>query len=312
MFEKENFSLWSIKMKIFLKSLGLDVFASITNAFDANTFKIWSINAYKSFEADGKARFAIMHAFSNDDISCIIDSSSAFDMWNLLVSKYETNNGVSSSCMISSKNKKKKEKKRKNKERKEKEILSVIDESSPTCLVAQDVDSCEVNSQPSSNNEVPYDDLVEGFCDLMSSFKCLKSKHINLKKEHECSISKFDLVSNEKDKALLELKKAKNDLVIFDFSFNEEMNDLKRRVSCLSTTLSDCASHTHKLSNLCCKSNISKNDVVIPQPAHKQHKRIYHCKYCGRDGHIAMFCYNNVANLHSMSREPRMFAHMNP
>ena len=83
-------------MKIFLKSLGLDVFASITNAFDANTSKIWSINAYKSFEADGKARFAIMHAFSNDDISCIIDSSSAFDMWNLLVSKYETNNGVDS------------------------------------------------------------------------------------------------------------------------------------------------------------------------------------------------------------------------
>ena len=148
-------------------------------------------------------------------------------MWSLLVSKYETNNCVSSLDMSISK--KKNNKKKKNKERKEKEISSVIDDSPPICFVAQDIGSCEVSSQNSSQNEISYNDLVEGFCDLMSSFKCLKSKHINLKKKHECQSSKFDLISNEKDKALDELNKATNDLLVFkndhvcDSSFNEEM-----------------------------------------------------------------------------------------
>jgi len=192
----------------------------------------------------------------------------------------------------------------------------VLEDSSPVCLTAQDDNSCEVSSQNSSSNEISHDDLVEGFCDLMSSFKCLKSKHINLKKVHECQSSKFDLISNEKDKALDELNKATNDLLVFknehvcDSSFNEEMKVLKTRVDCLSTTLSDCASHTLKLESLCCKKNNLKNDFAKPQPAHKQHKRIYHCKCCGRDGHIALFCYDMVAN--SMGRDPRVFGQRNP
>jgi hypothetical protein len=127
---------------------------------------------------------------NNDDISCIANCVSAFSMWNILVSRFDTNPCISSSCMIPSKNKKKKEKKkeRKNKEMKEKEIPSVMDVSPPTCLVAQDVDSCEVNSQPSSHDEVPYEDLAGSFCELMDMFENLKSRHIDLKKEHKCSI----------------------------------------------------------------------------------------------------------------------------
>ena len=95
----------------------------------------------------------------------------------------------------------------------------------------------------------------------MISFRGLKSKFVNLKKEHECSISKLQEVSKEKEKALDELKKAKNDLFVLknehvcDSSFNEEMGFLKNRVDYLSTTLSDCASHTLKLESLCCKKN---------------------------------------------------------
>ena len=193
----------------------------------------------------------------------------------------------------------------------------MIDDSPPICFVAQDIGSCEVSSQNSSTiNEVSHDDLVEGFCELMTCFKSLKSKHKNLKKEHDGSISKLNLISNEKDIALEKLNKAKHDLLVFknkhacDSSFNEEINVLKNCMDCLSTTLSECASHTHKLANLCCKSNGFKNDFAKPQPAHKQHKHIYHCKCCGRDGHIALFCYNRVAN--SMGRDPRVFGQRNP
>ena len=63
-------------MKCFLKTLGFNVFSSILNEFKIND---WSSNAYNSFEADSKARFAILHALK-DDISCIAHCSSAFSM----------------------------------------------------------------------------------------------------------------------------------------------------------------------------------------------------------------------------------------
>jgi hypothetical protein len=207
--------------------------------------------------------------------------------------------------------------KRKNKKKKEKEIQEVLVDSSSVCLVAQDNSSYEVSSQNSSSNEISYEDLVEGFGDLMVSFKSLKSRHKNLKKEHAYQSSKFDLISKERDLALEKLSKAKNDFSVFknkhvcDSSFDEEMKVLKNRVDCLSTTLSDCASHTLKLESLCCKKNGFKNNFAKPQPAHKQHKRIYHCKCCGRDEHLAMFCYDNVASVRTKGRDPRTFAHKN-
>jgi hypothetical protein len=77
-------------------------------------------------------------------------------------------------------------------------------------------------------------------------------------------------------------------------------------MDCLSTALSECASTTLKIESLCCK----KNDFVFEksQPTRKPHKRVYHCKSCGRDGHLAMFCYNNVANLHVRGQNPNLFA----
>ena len=90
------------------------------------------------------------------------------------------------------------------------------------------------------------------------------------------------------------------------------MNVLKNRIDCLSTTMSDCASHTHKLANLCCKNNDLKNNVfrkLQPQPTRKQHKRVFHCKVCGRDGHLAMFCYDNIANTQVRGHNPNVFGH---
>jgi hypothetical protein len=250
-FEKNNFYLWTIKMKCFLKTLGRDVFDSISNEFKINE---WSSIAYDSFEADSKARFAIMHALK-DDISCISSCTSAFAMWNLLISKFGTNHIVSSPCMsmenptINEKNKRKKEKKKekkKKKKREEKEIQEVEMDSSSDCLEPQDISSCEVISQPSS--------IIENIC--------------------------FS-------------------------SFNDDFISLKCRMDSLHNTLSECASHSLKLESLYCKNENLKNDCVHP----KQHKRVYHCKCCGRDGHIALFCYNNVANIHSRGQNPNLIVH---
>jgi len=249
-FEKENLSTWCTKMIFFLKTLGRDVFASISKEFKLDD---WSANAFKSFEADAKARFAILHALQ-DDISCIAHCSSAFSMWSLLVENFETNICVASSpCMSnivvdSTSKKKNKKKNKKKKEKKEKEIHSELDP--PISFVAQDVGSCEVISQPT---------------------------HVV---EHVCFSS-----------------------------FDEEICVLKNRIDGLSTTLSECASTTLKFESLCCK----ENDFCFEksQPTRKSHKRVLHCKCCGRDGHIAMFFYDRVANFHVRGQNPNLFVHKN-
>jgi len=185
------------------------------------------------------------------------------------------------------------------------------------CFMAH-TDSDVSSSSNSSQNEISYDDLVEGFRDLMLSFRSLKSKFSNLKKEHNCSISKLSEVSKERDLALHELKKAKNNFILFkdthkcDSSFNEEMKLMQNRIDCLSTTLSECASHTLKLESLHCKKVGFQNNVFRksqPQPIRKQHKRVFHCKVCGRDGHLAMFCYDNIANTRVRGQHPNVFGH---
>ena len=47
-------------------------------------------------------------------------------------------------------------------------------------------------------------------------------------------------------------------------SFDKEMNGLKNRIDCLSTTLCECASNTLKLESLCFKNKVLKNDFQIP------------------------------------------------
>jgi len=158
-------------MKSFLKTLGFHVFASISNEFKIND---WSSNAYNSCEADSKARFAFLHALK-DGISCIAHCSSAFSMWNILVSKFDTNLCTSSPCMSntvvdSTSKKKNKKKNKKKKEKKEKEIHSELDP--PISFVAQDVGSYEVISQPTH--------IVEHVC--FSSFDeeiCILKNHID-------------------------------------------------------------------------------------------------------------------------------------
>lgn len=78
-------------------------------------------------------------------------------------------------------------------------------------------------------------------------------------------ISKLQLVSNERDKALNELKKAKNNFVIFkkehvcDSSLNKEIKFLKNRIDCLSMTHNDCAFNTHKLEELYVRKKVLEN-----------------------------------------------------
>ena len=81
-FDGLNFPIWKVKMNLFLKSLGVRVAKSITKEFiepysDENT---WSEATAKDYEANAKAQYALTRALNEDDLSCIINCKSAYEV----------------------------------------------------------------------------------------------------------------------------------------------------------------------------------------------------------------------------------------
>ena len=69
-FDGLNFFIWKVKMIIFLQSFG----SQIANG-DENT---WSKIMVKEFEANAKTHYALLQALNNDDISRVINCTSAY------------------------------------------------------------------------------------------------------------------------------------------------------------------------------------------------------------------------------------------
>jgi len=86
-FDGLNFSIWKVKMIVFLQSLGSRVAKAITKPFlvpngDDDTW--YDINV-KEFEANGKAHYALLQALNDNDISRVINCKSAYEIWNNLI-----------------------------------------------------------------------------------------------------------------------------------------------------------------------------------------------------------------------------------
>ena len=86
-FDGLNFPVWKIKMSVFLKSLGRDVFLSIGKEFIEP--KDWDENLNKVYDANTKATYALMQALNDDDLLRIINCVSAYDIWNTLITTHE-------------------------------------------------------------------------------------------------------------------------------------------------------------------------------------------------------------------------------
>jgi len=82
-----NFSIWKVKMTVFLQSLGSQVAKAVTKPFrepDGNE-DIWSEIATNKFDANAKPRYVLLHALNDDDIARIIYCKSAHEIWLHLV-----------------------------------------------------------------------------------------------------------------------------------------------------------------------------------------------------------------------------------
>jgi len=90
-FDGPNFSIWKVKITIFLQSLGSRVAKVVTEPFsilvgDEDT---WSDIATKKFDANTKAHYALLQALNDDDIAKVIHCKFAYEIWSHLVVTYE-------------------------------------------------------------------------------------------------------------------------------------------------------------------------------------------------------------------------------
>jgi len=82
-FDGLNFSIWKVKMTVFLQSVGSWVAKVVTKPFSvpAGDEDTWSDFATKEFDTNAKAHYALLQALNDDDIHC----KSAYEIWSHLV-----------------------------------------------------------------------------------------------------------------------------------------------------------------------------------------------------------------------------------
>jgi len=90
-FDGLNLPIWKVKMNLSLKSLGVRVTKVITKEFvepysDEDT---WSEATAKDYEANAKAHYALTQALNDDDLFCVINCKSAYEVWNDLIITHE-------------------------------------------------------------------------------------------------------------------------------------------------------------------------------------------------------------------------------
>ena len=90
-FDGLNFSIWKVKMTIFLQSLRSRVIKAETKLFNvsAGGENTWSDITTKKFDANIKTHYALFQALNDDDIARIIHCKSAYEIWSHLVATHE-------------------------------------------------------------------------------------------------------------------------------------------------------------------------------------------------------------------------------
>ena len=81
-FDGHNFPIWKVKMIIFLQSLGHRVAKAVTKPFSipAGDKGTWSDIATKKFDANVKARYALLQVLNDDDIIRVIHCEFAYEI----------------------------------------------------------------------------------------------------------------------------------------------------------------------------------------------------------------------------------------
>ena len=143
----------------------------------------------------------------------------------------------------------------------------------------------------------------------------MKNKITLVEKEKEIALDENNSLKRKvisKEKENVSKKKKNNDSHshhAFHATINKnEIQVLKNRINCLSSTLSNCAFNHSKLETLFSKKQAPHVHAHHPRNtyayfAHHDHthshvhSRVYKCTHCDCKGHLAKFCYDKINSI---------------
>ena len=80
-FDGLNFSIWKVRMNIFLQSLGSRVAKSLTKPFSEPVGEEDTWSDLISMEFEAKAQNVLLLALNEDDLTRVIHCKSAYEIW---------------------------------------------------------------------------------------------------------------------------------------------------------------------------------------------------------------------------------------
>ena len=306
------FDQWKCRIKVFIKTIDFDLWSIIDNAYivPIKAKSKWNKKEKKLYAMNVKLLDILLKSIDPHISNDFVSFDSAYKLWKFIEAHHdEMKEGTLAHT-------------------KEKKSISIHLSASSSHDRPLGVSPSEV-SDSDSDSEITIDELADGYQKLMHAYNKLHKEHVSLKNDHDALLLKFDdvcndkmivmhaneklkndyealsskcqSISHEKIDAMLELEIAKNEIVLLknhvcssssNVVFDNELNIVKDRISCLSSTLNDCVHAHEKLEAMCVK----KHSSMPKKHTHHAHMyaKVHKCTICGRKGHVAKFCFDRV------------------
>jgi hypothetical protein len=89
LFDEHNYAFWSIRMKLFLQSQGVDVWQAMLNEYKTPTTVPTDATGKKFYESNSKAMYAILGGFVGSEFVKVMHFELAKELWDKLKKVYE-------------------------------------------------------------------------------------------------------------------------------------------------------------------------------------------------------------------------------
>jgi hypothetical protein len=83
-FDGIDYAFWKIRMKVYLQSLGYDVWESVKNGYETPTNPLFDIGAKKLGDNNAKSMNAILEGLSKSEFTKVMHCKSTKEMWDKL------------------------------------------------------------------------------------------------------------------------------------------------------------------------------------------------------------------------------------
>jgi len=136
----------------------------------------------------------------------------------------------------------------------------------------------------------------------------LKNKIISISNELNACLEKNIVLHNKINAHVCHASVASSSRLpnacISSSKINDDICLIKKRLDCLGSTMSQCALNHTRLETLFRKKQVPHIHAHPPRHTHAPHghhqhmyAHVYTCTHCGRNGHLAKFCFDRLNNV---------------